>query len=217
MTMDKAPSDTLIAELVGELQPVTPLRFGRGLAAALAAAGVSAAGVVALLGARPDGVLHSADPMHLVATGLYAVLGLAASVTVIVMGRPQVGSDHGGWRWAAGMAALLPIAGLIVAAERGHAAMAGDAMAHGAECLAIGAAASLTVLAVLTAWLRRGAPTAPGRAGLVAGVAAGAFGSFAVSLHCPENDIVHIGLWHGAAVVVMAAIGALVVPRLVRW
>jgi hypothetical protein len=82
---------------------------------------------------------------------------------------------------------------------------------------AIGIGAALLVFALLTLWLRRGAPTAPDRAGLVAGVAAGAFGSFAVSLHCPDNDIVHIGLWHSAAVVAMAGLGRVLIPRLVRW
>ncbi len=216
MTMHR-DSDALIAALVGELEPVRPLRFGAGLAGALTAAGLSAAGVVMLLGLRPDWVAGSADPMHLVATGLFGGLGLAASVTVIVMGRPQVGSDHGGWRWAAGMAALLPLVGLAAAIGRGREAMAPEVMRHGAECFGLGAAASLLVAAMLTAWLRRGAPTAPARAGLVAGVAAGAFGSFAVSLHCPDNDIVHIGIWHAATVVAMAAAGRLVIPRLIRW
>lgn len=215
--MPPSPADTLIAELVGDLAPVRPLRFGPGLAAALAAAGVSTAAVIALLGLRPEWLAGAVDPMHLVATGLYGGLGLAASVTVIVMGRPQVGNDHGGWRWAALMAALLPLAGLIVAIGHGAETLAAPAVQFGAECFAVGAAASLLVLGVLTAWLRRGAPTAPARAGLVAGVAAGAFGSFAVSLHCPANDIVHIGIWHSLAVVAMAAVGWLAIPRLVRW
>lgn len=217
MTMDSNPSDALIAELVGDLEPVKPLRFGTGLAATLAAAGISAAAVVTVLGARPDWVFGSADPMHLVATGLFAGLGLAASATVIVMSRPQVGSDHSGWRWAAGMAALLPLAALIVEFERGGPVVTHQVMERGGLCAAIGIGAALLVFALLTLWLRRGAPTAPARAGLVAGVAAGAFGSFAVSLHCPNNDIVHIGLWHSAAVVAMAGLGRALIPRLVRW
>jgi hypothetical protein len=40
---------------------------------------------------------------------------------------------------------------------------------------------------------------------------------FAASLHCGDNDIVHIGLWHSAAVVVMALTGRVLVPRLIRW
>jgi hypothetical protein len=215
--MPANPSDALIADLVGDLEPVKPLRFGTGMAATLAAAGIAAAAVIVLLGARADGVFGSDDPMHLLATGLFAGLGLAASATVIVMSRPQVGSDHSGWRWAAGMAGLLPLAALIVGVERGAPVAMAKVMESGGECVSIGIGAALLVFGMLTLWLRRGAPTAPGRAGLVAGVAAGAFGSFAVSLHCPDNDIVHIGLWHSAAVVAMAGLGRVLIPRLVRW
>jgi hypothetical protein len=210
-------TDALIAELVGDLEPVRPLRFAEGLALALAATGLSAAVVVWLFGMRADLMAGSVNPMHLVTTGLFFVLGLAASVTVVVMSRPHVGSDHGGWRWAAGMAALLPVTGLIVALSRGTDVMSAESMSHGADCFAIGGAASLLVFAALTAWLRRGAPTAPDRAGLVAGVAAGAFGIAAFSLHCPDNDIVHIGVWHSAVVLAMAGLGRLAVPHLVRW
>jgi hypothetical protein len=210
-------SDTLIAELVGGLEPVKPLRFGEGLALALAAAGVSAAAVVGLFGLRADWLAGSANPMHILATGLFLGLALAATVTAVVMGRPQVGSDYSGWRWAAAMAGLLPLAGVIVGMSRGAAAMSHETMAKGAECFAAGSAASLLVFAMLVWWLRRSAPTAPGRAGLVAGVAAGAFGIFAVSLHCPDNDIVHIGIWHSAAVLAMAGLGRVLVPRLIRW
>lgn len=215
--MPPRTSDALIAELVGDLEPVRPLRFGEGIAATLAAAALSAGVVLALLGMRADWRAGVLDPMELVASGLYGGLGLAASVTVILMSRPQVGNDHGGWRWAAAMAGLLPLAGLGAALGRGGAGMSGEVMRHGAECFAVGAAASLLVFAALTLWLRRGAPTAPARAGLVTGVAAGAFGSFAVSLHCPDGDIVHVGLWHGATVLAMAALGRALVPRLVRW
>ncbi len=217
MTMTSLNSDALIADLVGDLEPVRPLRFGAGMAGTLAAAGLSAVMVVALFGLRPDWLAGSVNPMHLVATGLFGGLGLAATVTVIVMSRPQVGSDHSGWRWAAGMAALLPIAAMIVAMGRGPAVMAEATVRHGAECFVFASLASLLTLAVLTLWLRRGAPTAPARAGLVAGVAAGALGAFAFSLHCPHNDIVHLGIWHGASVFAMAGLGRLIVPRLIRW
>jgi hypothetical protein len=210
-------SDALIAELVGDLEPVKPLRFGAGMAATLAAATISSAVVIALFGLRPDWLEGRVNPMHLLATGLYLGLALAATVTVVVMSRPQVGSDYSGWRWAAAMTGLLPVAGLIVGISRGRDMLAAETMRHGGECLVLGGGASLLVFAMLVLWLRRGAPTAPDRAGLVAGVAAGAFGIFAFSLHCPDNDIVHIGIWHSTVVLAMAGLGRIMVPRLIRW
>ena len=216
MTMPRN-SDALIAELVGDLEPVKPLRFGAGMAATLAAAALSSAVVIALFGLRPDWLEGRVNPMHLLATGPYLGLALAATVTVVVMSRPQVGSDYSGWRWAAAMTGLLPVAGLIVGISRGRDMLAAETMRHGGECLMLGGGASLLVFAMLVLWLRRGAPTAPDRAGLVAGVAAGAFGIFAFSLHCPDNDIVHIGIWHSTVVLAMAGLGRITVPRLIRW
>lgn len=210
-------SDALIAELVGELAPVKPLRLGEGVALALAGAAVSAGGVVGLFGLRGEWMAGHLDPMQLVSTLLYFGLAIAATVTVVVMSRPQVGSDHGGWRWAAAMAGLLPLAGALVALGRGASSVSPAIMRHGAECAVGGSLASLLVFAMLVLWLRRGAPTSPERAGLVAGVAAGAFGIFAASLHCAENDIVHIGLWHSAAVAVMGLVGRAIVPPLIKW
>jgi hypothetical protein len=216
MTMQQS-SDALIAELVSGLEPVKPLRFGEGLALVIVAAGLTALAVAGLAGLRADLAAGHLSPMALVANGLYLGLGLAASVTVVIMSRPQIGSDHSGWRWAAGMAGLLPLAGVIALLGRGTGPMMMAQMADGATCLAAGSVASALVFVMLTLWLRRGAPTSPERAGLVTGIAAGAIGIAAFSLHCADDDIVHIGLWHGAVVAAMAGLGRMVVPRLVRW
>jgi len=210
-------SNTLIATLVADLEPVRPLGFAEGLAWALGAAGVTVAAVVGLFGLRPQLAAGVIEPMHLIACGLFLGLAVAASVTVVVMSRPQIGNDHDGWRWAAGMAALLPLAGVVVAISRGRDALAPESLRHGAECFAIAGLASLLVFALLVGWLRRGAPTAPDRAGMLAGVAAGSFGIFAFSLHCPIDDIVHVGIWHSAVVLAVGAAGRLAVPRLIRW
>lgn len=214
-----SPRDTgaLIAELVGDLEPIRPLRLATGLALALAGLGLTLCLVVVLFGIRPDVVAGSFDPVFLLATGLFLLLGLATSVTVIVMSRPRVGSDHGGWLWAAAMAALLPIAAVITGAGRNQPLLSESAVEHGMKCLVAGSMLGLLTFAVLTLWLRRGAPTSPERAGLLTGVAAGSFGIFAFSFHCVYNDIVHIGVWHSLVVVLSGAMGRLVVPRLIRW
>jgi hypothetical protein len=210
-------SDVLIAELVGGLQPVHPLRFSRGMGLTLLVAAASTVAALSWFGMRAD--LHSGlvNPLHLISTGLYLGLAIAASVTVVVMSRPCVGTDHSGWTWEAAMAALLPAAGVIVGLVGDHHLFAEATTMMGLKCLAKGSVASLAVFGMLVWWLRRGAPTAPDRAGLLAGIAAGSFGIFAFSLSCPDNDIVHIGVWHSAVVVAMGVAGRVLVPSLVRW
>jgi hypothetical protein len=210
-------TNMLIAELVEGLEPVRPLRFSSGLGFALAGLGVTMTTVALLFGIRPDVMTGRFDPVFLLATGLFFLLGLASSVTVVMMSRPRVGSDHGGWVWAVAMAMLLPITAAIIGFGRGPAAFSASASEQGLDCLMAGSALGLVTFAVLVWWLRRGAPTSPERSGLLAGIAAGSFGIFAFSFHCAYSDIVHIGLWHSAVVVVSAVIGRTVVPRLIRW
>ncbi|WP_373486717.1 NrsF family protein [Blastomonas sp.] len=210
-------SDALIADLVGKLEPVKPLSFARGISYALGSACVAALAVTGLFGVRADLLAGDFDPVYLLATGLFLMLGIAAAVTVIVMSRPQVGNDHGGWVWAAAMVTLLPIAAVIISLGGGSDLLSRDSIVRGLECLMVGGAASFLVFSILVAWLRQGAPTAPDRAGLLSGIAAGSLGVFAFSLHCADNDIVHIGLWHSSVVLLMALLGRAVVPPLVRW
>lgn len=207
----------LIAQLVDGLEPVRPLRLSSGLGFALVGLGVTVATVALLFGIRPDVIAGHFDPVFLLATGLFLLLGLSSAATVIVMSRPRVGSDHGGWVWAAAMAALLPAAAAIIGIGRGPGAFSASAVEHGLDCLTMGSAFAILTFAILVWWLRRGAPTSPERAGLLAGIAAGSFGIFAFSFHCIYSDIVHIGLWHSLVVVLSGAIGRLVVPRLIRW
>ena len=210
-------SDATIAELVGALRPVSPLSFSQGFGSALAAAALSAGAVVALFGMRSDLLEGRFDPVHVISSGLFLVLGLSAAATVIMISRPRVGADHQGWIWAAAMVALLPLAAVLVGFGSNTSILSRENIAGGLECLTIGGGASTLVFGILVWWLRKGAPTSPDRAGLLSGVAAGSLGIFAFSLHCADNDIVHIGLWHTGVVVLTATIGRMCVPPLVRW
>src|SRR5687768_11468934 len=193
-------TNDLIARLVDDLEPVRPLRFSSGLGFALGALGVTLTIPVLLFGVRSDVVAGRFDTVFLLAEGLFLLLGLAASVTVVVMSRPSIGNEHGGWVWAAAMTALLPLAAVIVGLGRDASVYSGTAVESGLNCLMAGSMLGLLTFAALVWWLRRGAPTSPERAGLLAGIAAGSFGIFAFSLHCTHSDIVHIGLWHSAVV-----------------
>ncbi len=210
--MERQVNAGLIESLVADLTPVTPMRtvpvLGRVAFCVLAAI----ACVAAVLGLRSD-----LSPLFVLSAGLFLMLGVASSLTAIAMARPQVGIDRTGWAWAAAMAALLPATTLIMALSHASSAWTKSVPHTGVACMMIGLLAGLASGAVLTAWLRRGAPSSPQRAGLVTGIATGSLGMFAAALHCPNDDIYHIGLWHSAAVLLAALLGRLIVPRLIRW
>ena len=211
------PNDNLIAGLVDDLKPVEPLRQRRGMGLAISALFAGAFAIVWLRGLRPDLVQGHPDAMFLISAGLFLVLTLASAWAAVDLARPAVGSRREGWVWTALMAAVLPVSAIVVIA--GSLVRGEDSGVHasGLECMLYGLGASLITGIVLTFWLRRGAPTNPARAGMLAGVAAGAAGIFAVALECPLNAVVHIGVWHGLTVIVAGLIGRMALPRLLRW
>ena len=207
----------LIAGLVDDLKPVAPLRKRGGMTLAVIALTAGAAGMIALLGLRADLRVGQPEAMVLISGGLFLVLALASCWAVVDMARPYVGVRREGWGWTALMAGVLPVAALLLLAMswlRGEpSALALD----GRNCLSFGLGWGLLTAAALVGWLRRGAPSRPERAGLLAGVGAGAAGIFAVTLYCPHNDLVHIGVWHGLTVVLAGLLGRLAIPKLIAW
>ncbi|MEQ1542587.1 MAG: DUF1109 domain-containing protein [Novosphingobium sp.] len=208
--------DPLIASLVADLQPTPPLRQSRGMAMMLAALALGMGAAVVTFGARADLAAGHPSGMFLLSNGLFLVLALASAWTVVDSARPYVGVHREGWGWTALMAAVLPLSALCLLGSEWLVG-AGLSIDDGSWCLGLGLGLSgLTALA-LVRWLRRGAPSSPKRAGLLAGVAAGSAGVLAVGLACPHNDMVHIGIWHGMTVVLAGVLGRLFVPRLIAW
>ncbi len=207
----------LIAGLVAELKPVAPLRKRGGMTLAVLALSGGIAIMLVPFGPRADLAAGQPDAMMLTSAGLFLVLALASSWAVVDQARPYVGIRREGWGWTALMAGVLPGAALVLMALawlRGE--PTGFAL-DGGNCMQFGLGLGLVTAAALVGWLRRGAPSRPDRAGLLTGVAGGAAGIFAVSLYCPHNDLVHIGIWHGLTVVLAGAAGRLVIPRLIAW
>lgn len=212
-----AVSDAFIASLVADLKPTPPLTQSGGMARAGLAALAAIAIAIFGIGIRRDLAAGQLDPVFLLSSGLFLLLACASAWSVIQMSRPHVGNHQSGWIWAIAMAALLPVSALLTwfvsLARGGTLTVDGE----GWQCLVMGTVLGALMPVLLTLWLRRGAPTSPERAGLLTGIAAGSSGIFAFALHCPHNDIAHIGLWHGLAVVVSAVLGRLIVPSAIRW
>lgn len=206
----------LIAQLVDELEPVRPLRIRHGLALVALATGLTIAAVALSQGMWSGPVDGQAAAIFFVANGLIALVGIAAARAVVRMATPRVGVSQTGLRWVLAALAILPVTALLMVARAGTAAGL-DHAPEGLDCFLAGTASGIGVAAALVVWLRRGAPVAPGLAGIYTGIAAGALGAFAHGLSCPFDTIGHLGIWHIAPVAVSAALGRLIVPGLVRW
>lgn len=215
--MDKVSIDNLIDGLADELKPVPPKKMARGLLWTAAGWLAGAALLLWLYGMRHDLAAGGMPALSMLSFWLIAATGVAAAWSALRMGLPGVGRDYSGWRWAVLAALSLPIAALLLAVGDGHAAM--DVARHGldAHCLSLGIASGLGVGAALFLWLKSAAPTSPTRAGWVIGLASGAAGATIVALHCADDNLIHIALWHGLAVAISAVAGRLILPRFLRW
>lgn len=67
-------------------------------------------------------------------------------------------------------------------------------------------------------WMLRGmATTRPHRAGAAAGLLAGGAGAAVYALHCPELSAPFLAIWYVLGMLLPAAVGAALGPRLLRW
>jgi hypothetical protein len=210
-------SQDLIAGLVADLKPVAPLRQAGGMRLALVALCGGVIGMIAIFGPRADLMAGQPDGLALLGAGLFLVLALASAWAVVDMARPYVGVRREGWGWTALMAAMLPVGAVYTMAAAWLRGIPIGLEMDGGDCMRFGLGWGVLTFAALVVWLRRGAPSLPRRAGLLTGVASGAAGIFAVSLYCPHNDLIHIGVWHGLTVILAGLTGRLAVPRLVAW
>lgn len=84
-------------------------------------------------------------------------------------------------------------------------------------CLALIPLFSAVPLVAMLAALRHGAPARPGLAGAVAGLFAGGVGATLYAMHCVDDSPLFVAAWYGLAVAIVAALGAALGRRLLRW
>jgi hypothetical protein len=213
--------EALMDRLAVNVRPVQPLDDRPTMMAVSVVLLVAATLMLAWLGLRRDLMAGQPHPMFLLRCGTLAVLGLVSVAAVLAQAHPGVGRNSQGWgqgwKVAAAMALLFPLSGAVMALDQPEHAMAMARAASGWECLRMSLLTASLCAVPMVLHLRRGAPVAPQRAGLLVGLAAGSLGALAYNLHCPYDSMVYTGLWYGLAVGGAALAGRLVVPRLIRW
>jgi hypothetical protein len=169
------------------------------------------------LGFRADVLASLTIPVSAARIVLTAILGIAATRLALLLARPEGPLTARLWPLAAVAAAAL---GLLVWAyvttppEARQMATVGKTMV---TCLvAIPLLSVLPVASVLFV-LRRGATTAPAKAGFVAGLAGSGFAAAIYALHCIESSPLFYVTWYGLAIMGVTLVTTLIAPHFLRW
>lgn len=211
-------TEQLIAALSTEVPKVhrraLALRVATGIALGCVAA---LALVVAMLGIRPD-LGEAMQGFAFWMKSVYCLsLGVGAAWIVSRLSRPVSGSLRPLWLLAAPVLVLVGIG--IGELARTPADQWTDLWLSGSwrECPWFVLSLSVPVFVGLLWSFRRLAPTRLRAAGAAAGLAAGGFAATIYCLHCGEVSAVFVLIWYTLGIVLAAALGALLGPRVLRW
>lgn len=170
-----------------------------------------------LLGFRATLAVELSVPMFWVRGAFCAATGAAALVCVLRLGHPGRRLEM------APMGLVLPVlamwllaaSALLSAAPEARVALVLGQTAR--VCPPLIALVSVPLFGAFF-WLARGlAPTRLRLAGAACGLAAGALGALAYTLHCPELAAPFLAVWYVLGMLTPALAGALLGPLLLRW
>lgn len=193
-----------------------PLDTAWQVAAALAVL-IAGAVFLATLGPRPD-ALASLETARFVFK-FVVTLTLAASAFALLRALSRPGGNVRSfmpWLLAAplALAAAVGLELLAVPSSQWAARLIG---ANSRLCLTFIPLIGAGPLALFLFALRHGAPTRPALAGAVAGLLAGGLAAAFYAAHCPDDSPLFVATWYSIAILGLAAVGALLAPRLARW
>jgi hypothetical protein len=211
-------TDELVTALSMSVEPVNRQMVNRNIGIALAVGTVIALAIMLVgFGIRADVTTPRAVMLLLLKLAFtLAIVGVAA-VYLLRLARP--GGER---RISAGLVAIPFVAMMLLAAvSLGRAPSSHwERMVMGdqwLECLlSIPTIASVPFAAVIWA-VRRAAPTNLVRAGAFSGLVAGGVSAIAYALHCTDDSLPFVALWHGGTIVLCMFAGAILGPRLLRW
>ncbi|NBZ86348.1 NrsF family protein [Stagnihabitans tardus] len=146
--------------------------------------------------------------------GMALLVALTALPLLRALSRPGGRAGRALWLVALALMAGALAEGLTLPPEARFPALMGQ---HNWACLALVTLIGLAPLAVFLGFLRRAAPTDLPRAGALAGLASGGIAATLYALHCTDDSPLFVAVWYNAAVLGLAALGALLAPRLARW
>lgn len=211
-------TDALIAMLATSVEPVRPAVVRQRFQIALTAGMLGALMMMVLVyGVRHDIAQAVLLPMFWLKLLFPVSVAVPAMVLLLRLSRPGVRLGQVGWAlvvpWLA--LSLFALGALLSAPPEARLELV-----FGKTWLTC--AFNITLVSVpsfaATFWALRGlAPTRPAWAGACGGLVAAALGTVAYALHCPEMQAPFLAVWYVLGMLIPAAAGALLGPRLLRW
>ena len=183
----------------------------------LLAAPVSIAIFVAELGVRPDVMTAMRNPFFDLKFAVTLALAIPAIAISLHLSRPE--ASLRGWAWLL----LIPV-GLLVAGIGGEMMMPQRPPMmtrlvgrNAWNCLTSIPLMALPLLVAALLGLRHGAPTRPAVAGAIAGLLSAGLAATLYASHCTDDSPLFVATWYTIAAALVAAIGALAGPRVLRF
>jgi hypothetical protein len=185
--------------------------------ALLAAAPVSVALFLAVLGVRPDVMTAMRNPFFDLKFVVTLALAISAIMVSLHLSRPE--ASLRGWSWLL----LIPV-GVLVAGI-GSEMMLPQRLpmmtrligSNSRTCMSAIPLISLPLLAAALIGLRHGATTRPAVAGAIAGLLSSGLAATLYAAHCTDDSPLFVATWYTLATALVTAVGALAGGRLLRF
>ncbi|EIJ45577.1 hypothetical protein GWL_26050 [Herbaspirillum sp. GW103] len=211
-------TDDLISMMAGDVAPVDRRLPARQMAQALLLGGLgSLLLMLPIYGLRPDLTVMLGVPLFWIKLAFPTTLTVGTLLVLRRLVRPGL---RVGARWAGialpGLA--LWLGGVTVLLSAPVAQRLPLLMGISWRSCPFNIALLSVPLFIGIFWAVRGmAPTRLRLTGAVAGLLAGASATMVYCLHCPEMGVPFWGVWYLLGILIPAAVGLLLGPRLLRW
>lgn len=211
-------TEDLISMMSSGVAPVDRRLPARQMAQALLLGGLgSLLLMLAIYGLRPDLTVMLGVPLFWIKLALPTTLAVGAMLVLRRLVRPGL---RVGVRWAGIALPSLVVwaGGALVLVSAPVAQRLPLLMGISWRSCPFNIALLSVPLFIGIFWAVRGmAPTRLRLTGAVAGLLAGATATMVYCLHCPEMGVPFWGVWYLLGILIPAAVGLLLGPRLLRW
>lgn len=209
-------TDDLIDLLVEDQPP--RWRFRSLLALAMAGGILIAAAIFFVtIGPRPDFSEALGSGRFLFKFVVTITLAVTATMAILELGRPDASLAHRGLALAIApvlLAGAAAVEMLLLPERQWGARLIGQ---NARFCLTLIPLLAIGPLACILAALREGAPSSPGFAGAVAGLAASGVAATFYAANCTDDSPLFVVTWYPLATLVVTVAGYYAGSRLLRW